>query len=126
MYIVFHGSLDNSKSVGTNKLIKDGAKLVLSPKDIISNYNFLRKIEKPINKMKFDEIDIEEEYKEVYNVITNDPLDINTIMKLSKIDLKELMPKLTALELEGKIQKVYGNKYMKIWGDNLFFMIKSN
>ena len=126
MYIVFHGSLDNSKSVGTNKLIKDGAKLVLSPKDIISNYNFLRKIEKPINKMKFDEIDIEEEYKEVYNVITNDPLDINTIMKLSKMDLKELMPKLTALELEGKIQKVYGNKYMKIWGDNLFFMIKSN
>lgn len=114
MYIVFHGSLDNSKSVGTNKLIKEGAKLVLSPKDIISNYNFLRKVEKPINKMEIDEIAIEEEYKDVYNVITNDPLDINIIMRLSKIDLKELMPKLTALELGGKIQKVYGNKYMKI------------
>lgn len=126
MYIVFHGSLDNPKSVGTNKLIKEGAKLVLSPKDIISNYNFLRKVEKPINKMKIDEIAIEEEYKDVYNVITNDPLDINIIMRLSKIDLKELMPKLTALELGGKIQKVYGNKYMKIWGDNLFFIVKKN
>ena len=47
-------------------------------------------------------------------------------MRLSKIDLKELMPKLTALELGGKIQKVYGNKYMKIWGDNLFFIVKKN
>ena len=52
------GSLDNSKSIGTNKLIKDFAKLVTSPEDIIKNYEFLHKIEleKPEEKEEENEI----------------------------------------------------------------------
>ena len=110
-----HGSLDNSKSVGTNKLIKDGAELVLSPNDIISNYNFLHKVKETVDEIKLDEIeDIQDEYKDVYKVITNDPLDIDIIMRLTKMELKELMPKLLTLELEGKIKRLYGNRYMRI------------
>ena len=35
-------------------------------------------------------------------------------MKKTKISLSELMVKLTMLELEGKIKKVAGNRYIKI------------
>ena len=54
----FHGSLDNIYSVGTNNLIKNGAKLVTGPVDILKNYpNLLAK------KIKFlKEKNVNEEY----------------------------------------------------------------
>ena len=55
-----------------------------------------------------------DEYKDIYTLINNQPIDINEIIRQSKINSKEVMSKLTMLELEGKIKRVYGNKYVKI------------
>ena len=38
------GSLDNKKSIGTNRLIQNGANLVTKVEDIIENYNLQKKI----------------------------------------------------------------------------------
>ena len=110
---VFHGNLENPKSIGTNNLIKKGAKLVTSPKDIIINYKFLHKNTKDIKQKIIDNVDIGEEYKNIYNIITTEPIDINEITKLSKNNLKETITKLTVLEIEGKIKKVAGNRYVR-------------
>ena len=40
-------------------------------------------------------------------------ISINDIVKLSHRSLKEVMAKLTILELEGKIQKISGNRYKR-------------
>ena len=40
-------------------------------------------------------------------------MEINQILKLIKIDLKDLMTKLTMLELSGKIKKISGNRYVR-------------
>lgn len=111
MFFVFLGSLDNPKSIGTNTLIKEGAKIVLSAEDIAENYIFLNKkeIEKEIEKKQC----IEPEYRNIFEVITNEPQDIETIMKKCKINIGELMSKLTMMELEGKILKVSGNRYIR-------------
>ena len=109
------GSLDNPKSVGTNKLIKDFAKIVTEPKDIIRNYPFLHRVEKRKKewKQKEEQNEIPKEYQEIYKNITETPIDINNIVKLSHRSLKEVMAKLTILELEGKIQKISGNRYKR-------------
>ena len=44
------------------------------------------------------------EYLDIYKLITNNPIDINDIVKRANIDLKTAMSKLTMLELEGKIK----------------------
>lgn len=107
------GSLDNIKSLGTNILIQKGYKMAISPNDIISNYNFLeRKKERKKNKVKKEQVP--KEYKDLYCIIDDEPKDIDYIMKKTKINLSELMVKLTMLELEGKIKKVAGNRYIKI------------
>ena len=107
------GSLDNIKSLGTNILIQKGYKMAISPNDIISNYNFLeRKKERKKNKVKKEQVP--KEYKDLYGIIDDEPKDIDYIMKKTKINLSELMVKLTMLELEGKIKKVAGNRYIKI------------
>lgn len=99
------GSLDNSKSIGTNKLIKDFAKLVTSPEDIIKNYEFLHKIE--LKKSK------EKEENEILKMITEDPINIDDIVKLSHKNIKEIISEITILELDGKIERLPGNMYIR-------------
>ena len=114
MFFVYRGSLDNPKSVGTNVLIKEGAKIVTLPQDIIENYTFLRKLPDVERKIRIDEDHvIEEEYKVIYNVLSEDAKDVNEIAKKSELPLNEVISKLTMLELDGKVKKLPGNKYKK-------------
>ena len=99
------GSLDNSKSIGTNKLIKDFAKLITSPEDIIKNYEFLHKIE--LKKPK------EKEENEILKLIKEDPINIDDIVKLSNKNIKEIISEITILELDGKIERLPGNMYIR-------------
>lgn len=99
------GSLDNSKSIGTNKLIKDFAKLVTSPEDIIKNYEFLHKIE--LEKPE------EKEENEILKLIKEDPINIDDIVKLSNKNIKEIISEITILELDGKIERLPGNMYIR-------------
>lgn len=105
------GSLDNPKSIGTNNLIKEFAKIVTSPKDVINNYNFLHKIE--VNSNTLVEEQIPEEYKKIYSLITDIPININDIAKKSLLELREVSSKLTMLELDGKVVKLPGNMYIR-------------
>lgn len=105
------GSLDSPKSVGTNRLIKEFAKIATCPKDIINNYNFLYK--KQINKNILKVEEVAEEYKKIYNVITYEPININEIAKKTKVELRDVSSKLTILELDGKVKKLPGNMYIR-------------
>lgn len=105
------GSLDNPKSIGTNNLIKEFAKIVTSPKDVINNYNFLHKIE--VNSNTLVEEQIPEGYKKIYSLITDIPININDIAKKSLLELREVSSKLTMLELDGKVVKLPGNMYIR-------------
>lgn len=109
------GNLDQPKSRGTNHLIKEFAKIAISPKDIVSQYKFLHKTKKIQNKEKqADELkEMAKEDRDIYQWITQKPIDINDIVRLSNRNLKEVIPKLTMLELEGKIKKVAGNQYIR-------------
>ena len=107
------GNLDNSKSQGTNNLIKKGAKLVTSAQDIAECYDFLYKRKKIILDKTLDLDDVNDEYKPIYKHITNIPIDINDISRLSGINISEIMSKVTMLEIDGKIKNVGGNKFVR-------------
>ena len=104
------GSLDNPKSIGTNKLIKEFAKIVLSPNDVLENYKFLHKNDKIITT---NIQSIQKEYEEIYENITDIPISTNEIAKKINADLKEIISKLTMLELDGKIRKIAGDRYIR-------------
>ena len=103
------GSLDNSKSLGTNIMIKKGAKLVTNIEDITKNFEFLKK-RKEISKI---EDEVNEEYKDIYELINDVPIDINLICKYTNIDISEIMEKITMLEIDGKIKRVGGNRVVR-------------
>lgn len=115
MYFAFLGSLDNPKSVGTNNLIKEFAQIVTTPEDILLHYGLIEKTNENLDDINhINKIDnVPKEYIDIYTLITKKPIDINEIAKKSKLDLKSVMSKLIMLELEGKIKKIAGNRYIK-------------
>ena len=97
--------LNNKYGVGTNKLIKNGAYLVTSVKDIIEKFDFLeyKSYSKNIKKSKI--IKIKPEFLDIYNLLIGPPLNINQICdKLSK-PANEVNNALFMLELDGAITK---------------------
>lgn len=114
MFFVSHGSLDNPKSMGTNNLIKEFAEIVTEPEDILKKYEIIAsKIEETNLSLIGENIDIPEEYKKIYQFIGKTPISIDELIRKSKLNLKEVMQKLTMLELEGKINKISGNRYIR-------------
>lgn len=105
--------ISDKLGVGTNKLLKNGAKCVVTAEDILQEYEFLKelKVNNEINnyheKRKIEEIP--KEYREIYKSIENEPTNINTICKKSKLDITEVNIGLTILELEGYIKRLPGN-----------------
>lgn len=100
----------NSKcGIGTNKLIQEGAKLVINPNDVIelleNNQNLKKETAKNIDNK------IPKEYNEIYQIIKEHQLHINDICKISKKTIQELNPILTMLEIEGYIVGLPGNQF---------------
>lgn len=101
---------------GTNLLIQEGAKLVLSPGDILEEYGIKYDKKEELEQIyeKKKKTEIKPEYKELYNLITEDPIEINELTKKSKLDISELNQKITMMEIEGYIESLPGNEYKRV------------
>ena len=101
---------------GTNLLMQEGAKLVLSPGDILEEYGIKYDKKEELEQIyeKKKKIKIKPEYKKLYNLITEDPIEINELAKKSNLDISELNQKITMMEIEGYIESLPGNEYKRV------------
>lgn len=103
-------NIDSKNGIGTGKLIQEGAKLVLSPQDILIDFGKCIAQEKVIEEVK---IEVEEQYKEVYEAIKRIPINVNEICKRTGKNIIEVNTTLTMLELQGLIRQVGANEFVK-------------
>lgn len=108
MFTVYHGNLESSKSVGTNELIKKGAKLVTCIDDIVKNYPFLKNRKNNVKKVNIGN------HGDIYNFIKDKPIEIDELIRVSKKNNQEILSELLMLEIDGKIKKISGNRYIKV------------
>lgn len=94
--------LDISTGYSANLLIKNGANLVMQPEDILEFY---------FNPSQ--EQVVQEEYKQIYNLISSIPISANELSRRTKKTISETMQTLTMLELEGYIKTTAGNQYIR-------------
>ena len=107
VFVIPH-EIDDIHGVGTNKLIRQGATLVTSTKEIIEEFKFLnyKEIEniEEDNKKKFEN----KEYQKIYELIESGAVTINQICKKSGRTVKDINNILLMLEIEGYITKSVG------------------
>ena len=96
-------NIDSSKGIGTNRLIKEGAKLVTSVSDILEQINI-----KEQNK------EIPLEYKEIYEVIKKGTHQINAICKKLNQNPSKIMSILTIMEIDGYVQSITGQEFIAL------------
>lgn len=108
--------INDLHGVGTNRLIKKGAKIVTTTEDIINEFPFLTYKTPPKNRLrKLEQNPISErkkctnkKYNEIYKFIKEKPISLEEIYQRSNKEVSEINQILLILELEGYIEKVVG------------------
>ncbi|MFH0703192.1 MAG: DNA-processing protein DprA [bacterium] len=105
------GLVTNPNTEGTHELIKEGAGLVTSAKDIFNHLNWqhINYLENNQDDLKNNLLDNE---KKVYEILSLEPIQFDDILNESRLNIEELMCVLTSLELRGIIRQLPGQKYI--------------
>ncbi len=101
------GNINNIQSRGTNKLIRDGARILLEVDDIIENLRYRYSMDKTNTKQSIKD-DLSELETKVFNIIKRNPVNIDLIINETGIRASELNPILTVLEIKGYINQMPG------------------
>lgn len=102
------GSIYSKNSIGTNRLIQMGAKLVTCANDILEELNLPLVEEKRSFKPETKEEEI------ILSILEKEPTHIDEIIKQSNLDIKIVSPALMMLELKGVIKNSGGGYYIKL------------
>ncbi len=102
------GNIDNENSIGTNKLIQEGAKLVLGVEDILKELN----IEITQCRQKAKELIPEsDDEKIIANILSNGDCLIDDLIRQSKLNIVAVNSVLTILEMKGMVVNSGGGFY---------------
>lgn len=104
--------MNNMHGVGTNRLLKQGATLVLEAKDIIDCFSELD-YKETTQKKTINENLIPKQYLEIYRLIQKRKIDdVNLISRALKKPINQVNSTLFMMEIEGLIQKLPSGEYV--------------
>lgn len=105
------GNITSMTSSGTNALIKQGAKLVTSAEDILSELKFILPNKKtPQTAASYD---LDPEQSRLFELIEDEPTHIDILSRRSGVEVQKLLAILLEMELKGAITQVAGKKFVK-------------
>jgi len=102
-------NLESKYGLGTNKLIQNGAYLLTNIKEIIDRIDVLKST---AYKLKPSRVKVDNEFLKVYEQISKNPIDINTIYKKIGGNISDLTFQLTMLEIDGYIKQLPNGFYI--------------
>ena len=105
------GRIGDVLSSGCNRLIGQGAGIILSPEDLINNLNLQRANHKKYIKKN---ILLETKEKLVYSCVDFQPRSLHDILGEIKLPTSEVLHILTTLVFKGYIMESMKNHYMKV------------
>jgi len=103
------GNIYSPNSAGTNHLIKQGAKLVSSAQDIIETLNLTQAVSYIENK-KIIPDSLEEE--KILAILTREPMHVDDLIRLTKLDTATINGVLVIMEMKGVIKNLGNMKYV--------------
>ncbi|MEJ2050397.1 MAG: DNA-processing protein DprA [Calditrichota bacterium] len=106
------GNINSPKSQGTNRLIKQGAKLVQSVEDILEEFGEMKT--KPSAKPRELPDHLGELERNIYRALSNEPKHIDRLVMELKESPGTVLAGLLNLELLGFVQQLVGKMFIRI------------
>lgn len=103
------GNIYNRLSEGCNNLIKMGAKIATSPKDILEDFEY--NFDNSINNSSINIKLLEKKEKIVYACLSHLPMHMNEIAGKTNINIEELSEVLLQLEFKSLVKEVRKNYF---------------
>jgi DNA processing protein len=103
------GNIYSPYSAGTNSLIKMGAKLIASAKDIIESLNLAEAVAFTENKKVIPESPEEEL---ILAKLNYEPIHVDELVRLTKLDTSVINSTLTIMEMKGIIKNLGSMQYI--------------
>ena len=97
------GPIYNPLAKGPNNLIKQGAKIVTEPQDILEDFGIEENAREILPQGKDEEI--------IFEVLKNENLHIDEIARLAERDSADISKILTLMEIKGKVRHLGGMVY---------------
>lgn len=104
------GSILSKNSVGPNNLIKLGAKAATRAQDILEELN-LQSLKENITARQIIADSAEESL--ILEILTDEPIHVDKIIRLTKLDTATTNSVLSLMEIKGKIRNLGGANYVK-------------
>ncbi len=107
------GKVDSHTSFGTNALIQQGAKLVLSIDDILEEFSFFINAHQ---QQKSKSRQIKEKQRKmpvVYDLISEEPIQLDELIEKSSLDVQNLSCLLLQLQLGRMIKQLPGKYFVR-------------
>ena len=105
------GPVTSGTSAGTNKLIKQGAKLVESVEDILSEIR--NEIGLKMDNTPKPEPDLKGIPAKIYKLLNNEPVHIDQVALMAEISVSEALTNLLTLELLGHVKQMAGKMFIR-------------
>jgi len=108
------GAITSTASVGANRLIKDGAKLVETVEDVLNEFPDLSVVNRvDATEATKSKIALSAVQQRVYDLIGLEAVHIDDIIARGGISLAEASHVLLVLQMENLIQEVEGRRYIR-------------
>lgn len=109
------GSVLSTKSIGTNRLIKEGAKLVQSVEDILEELQHrVRSFSFEKSDFKSLPVDLSDKEKKVMSTFSEDPIHIDMIAQKTGFSTAEALSVLLTLELKDVVKQLSGKMFVRV------------
>ncbi|WP_099192520.1 DNA-processing protein DprA [Tepidibacter mesophilus] len=106
------GNINSSMSAGSNKIIKEGAKLVSSVNDILDEYDIVYNTN--IIKENEHQMNLSNDEKKIVTILKNNgSLHVDFICNYTRFNIKDILGILNILEIKGIVTEL-GNKIYSI------------
>ncbi|TET21721.1 MAG: DNA-protecting protein DprA [Candidatus Stahlbacteria bacterium] len=109
------GGIFSEQSAGTNRLLRDGAKLVSRVEDILEEY---AAVYQPVSvegtQDMPDDSALSDEEKRIYRLLGPEPIHVDNLVDRLGIPSAQLLPTLLGMELKGVIKQLPGMRFVRV------------
>lgn len=105
------GSIHSPLSRGCHYLIKQGAKLIEEPAEVLEEFGLGHDSAQSSSR---DEVPIDEATAKLLKAVGYDACDVDTLIERAGIDAEDLLPLLVQLELDGRISRLADGTFQRV------------